>query len=343
MLSSFRKLFRPSSYISGKALQERADTIRLYLLTGAREAWPKPPIITEEDIDELPELAELRAAVAERIRLQALTMIGAWHREKPPPLPPESPISPVDDATRNQLEIERAEAVAAAQRRAFGFELRLGPSSAGAESGSGVFLDGKALPGSVVAFYPGVTFELHDIIALPDGAKFFDGNEYLMARFDRAIIDGSHQALELLPTEARAMPLSAAQRVNHPPRASAPNVLPAPVLWDKSVPAELLEFLPNVSYERSSHAQRALLLGSSTDEPPRRWNLTDVFRDSIAQSVKPAYDEEVGPVLKGLAFVATRPIEDEELFLNYRLNPANEKPSWYEPVDMDEDQRRWAK
>ena len=45
-----------------------------------------------------------------------------------------------------------------------------------------------------------------------------------------------------------------------------------------------------------------------------------------------------------VALVATRPLQDEELFLNYRLNPnaPSGLPEWYTPVDPDEDARRWA-
>ena len=109
------------------------------------------------------------------------------------------------------------------------------------------------------------------------------------------------------------------------------------------MPAELIELLPNVSYERSSTKQRNLLLSTGDDDAPsgRRWDIADVFRNSIADGLKPAVDEEGGPVLKGLAFVATRQLKDEELFLNYRLNPKNKKPDWYTPVDLEEDERRW--
>ena len=46
-------------------------------------------------------------------------------------------------------------------------------------------------------------------------------------------------------------------------------------------------------------------------------------------------------VIKGLAFVAVRQIQDEEILLNYRLNPQVQKPAWYAPVDVEEDKRRW--
>ena len=45
--------------------------------------------------------------------------------------------------------------------------------------------------------------------------------------------------------------------------------------------------------------------------------------------------------IKGLAFVAVRHIHDEEILLNYRLNPQVQKPAWYAPVDVEEDKRRW--
>lgn len=44
----------------------------------------------------------------------------------------------------------------------------------------------------------------------------------------------------------------------------------------------------------------------------------------------------------GLALVATRPLEDEEVLLNYRLSIHVEPPPWYYPVDTEEDKRRWA-
>jgi hypothetical protein len=44
----------------------------------------------------------------------------------------------------------------------------------------------------------------------------------------------------------------------------------------------------------------------------------------------------------GLALVATRPIEDEEVLMNYRLSTHVEAPAWYYPVDAAEDKRRWT-
>lgn len=47
-------------------------------------------------------------------------------------------------------------------------------------------------------------------------------------------------------------------------------------------------------------------------------------------------------VALGLALVATRPVNNEELLLNYRLSTHVARPAWYTPVDEEEDRRRWA-
>ena len=46
--------------------------------------------------------------------------------------------------------------------------------------------------------------------------------------------------------------------------------------------------------------------------------------------------------VSGLALVATRPIVDEEILLNYRLSTHVARPAWYNPVNEQEDRRRWA-
>lgn len=45
----------------------------------------------------------------------------------------------------------------------------------------------------------------------------------------------------------------------------------------------------------------------------------------------------------GMVCVARRRIKDEELFINYRLNPANPYPDWYAQPDPNEATRRWGK
>ena len=50
----------------------------------------------------------------------------------------------------------------------------------------------------------------------------------------------------------------------------------------------------------------------------------------------------LGAFVAGLALVAKRPLADEELLLDYRMNPHHPRPAWYFPVDPLADARRWA-
>ena len=360
----FRALLSPSNYATGAVLQERADLLRLYILTTARQTWPKFDPMPEDHLD-MPSHEEQRTIVDERVYMETVSLFSKWLKERPPPLPPASPKAPVSEEVRAEAAAKRAVEMTAAQRRAFGFELSVGPSSAGAGAGDGVFLSGEAAPGSVIAFFPGVTFEFHDILMLPGGTRFFQGNENLMARYDKALIDSSPTALKLLPHEALDNPLNVAHMTNHPPRGARPNVVPAPIEFNRTVPRELVAALPNVSYFYSSPKQRALLEGRSGDggkadapimttdgmqapsvqpkqqaRTSQRRGLADWFRASLADGIRPPEPDDGRP-LKGIALVATQPLKDQELFLNYRLNPQNENPEWYVPVDLDEVKRRW--
>lgn len=67
-----------------------------------------------------------------------------------------------------------------------------------------------------------------------------------------------------------------------------------------------------------------------------------MYQEQTQQETQdPAQQPVKATAIKGIAFVATRELQDEELLLNYRLNPQVQKPEWYIPVDIEEDKRRW--
>ena len=70
------------------------------------------------------------------------------------------------------------------------------------------------------------------------------------------------------------------------------------------------------------------------------------MRAYIPNAIIPKEGQEIEAsaekVVPGLALVATRPLEDEEVLLNYRLSTHVDAPPWYYPVDANEDKRRWA-
>ena len=236
--------FRSENFARGAALQERADLFRLFLLAKANETWPKVTVTTLEQIRELaPTLKDQRNAVLEHVQRRSLTHFERWYEERPPPLDPLDPEKPLSEERRAEVEAEYAAQVYEAQKRAFGFALRVGPSKAGPKSGRGVFVDGKVAPGSVIAFYPGVWYEPVHLFEIRGGTKHFEGNDYLMARFDKVIIDGSQKAVALVPPDAVANPLSVANLVNHPPEGRQPNVVPAALNIDTQIAPELVGLL----------------------------------------------------------------------------------------------------
>ncbi|CAD7697430.1 unnamed protein product [Ostreobium quekettii] len=154
-------------------------------------------------------------------------------------------------------------------------------------------------------------------------------NPYLFARFDGAVIDAKpwghgqlsleHAFPEAPQTEAErdlerlqgCHPLAMGHFANHPGKGMRPNVMVAPLdlSFSPTMPNKhrrLRAYIPNLTfYERGTE--------------PR------------------VSDDIMGAVL-----IALRDLRDEEVFLNYRLTPHVSRPEWYEPVDVEEEWRRWA-
>lgn len=108
-------------------------------------------------------------------------------------------------------------------------------------------------------------------------------------------------------------PLARGHLINHPGKGTAPNVLQASFTIPHTSDLDAWRrYLPNCT-STPAHA------GQEQEGPV----------------------PEAAPVL-GLALVAIQPLKDEELLLNYRLSTHVRRPSWYHPVDADEDARRWA-
>jgi hypothetical protein len=262
-LRQARQMLRPETYLRGAALQQRLDILRLYLLTEAQRSWPSIHLRSLDDVeDAAPRMHQQQRAVQSNVTGQILRMLAAWRIEQPPPLPPEAPLdatAPPDIAAalaelRDAVVAQHEAELRQAQRRSFGFGVRVVPSSAihrGVGAGAGVFVDGMARMGSVLALYPGVVFYPSDLMRLPTGTERFRGNEHLILRYDRTLLDASAASLALVPSTATGCPLAVAHRVNHPPPTAAPNVLACSVeLSAGDVPAELHALLPNVRFQQ---------------------------------------------------------------------------------------------
>ena len=169
-------------------------------------------------------------------------------------------------------------------------------------------------------------------------SNFSQDNDFqLSLRYDEILIDSSKSPAVVLDTE-RSNPWAIAHLVNHPPHpnfvsnqtiksnpksvdnkkiTSMPNCRSLPINYTEEMQLgkELKTFVPN------RYARKPLLLGSN-----EAFEHQDVF-------------------MHGMILVATRDIENEELFFDYRLNEIENTthPEWYHVCDEEETKNRWAR
>ena len=225
------------------------------------------------------------------------------------------------DRSRGERLAEKQASVRQRLREAHGFDVRVSQSGAH-EAGMGVHLGGRAEMGTVVAFYAGVVVlpkYYRRMPGYPD--QVTDLNDYLIARYDQSIVDGKDwKAPEGVdrPTmnvryadgddeagldAARVLnPLAVGHYVNH----GTPNVLGYAYNFPVDTPRELHPYIPN------------RYLGA------------------------PGMFDPVKCLIRSYVLLTTRPVQDEELFLDYRYNPKATYPDWYVPVDEEESIRRWG-
>eukprot|EP01036_Dinobryon_divergens_P022981 gene22981-31288_t len=173
-------------------------------------------------------------------------------------------------------------------------------------------IDAIIVPGTVVAFFPGLVYTRADLRRTGAVDNLFpDNNLMLMSRYDGTVID-SRKA-----NQTPSNPLSHAHRVNHCGNDNVPNVLPVAVDWEedfffqKGFPKELRRFIPNHYAKPPSFFRRLL-----------SWNFS----------------------MKGVVLMSTRPLRHgDELLMDYRLNPTLEDlPPWYRSYDAEESRMRWG-
>lgn len=199
-----------------------------------------------------------------------------------------------------------------------------------AGAGNGVWMQGKAEVGQVVALFPGLLYKSTEIRDIPDYPNFGSGSDFLMSWYDGCVLDSrawtsfckgtiheynakrkrTHSAngtylvdREWFTVESKHNNYALGHMVNHPPKGVSPNVLPAPLRW-KISQREISDKI--VPWQTFSGEQ-------SEDD------------------------------IRGFVLVAMNNIDNEELYVNYRLNPnvLGGLPKWYHPVNDMEDVRRW--
>ncbi|XP_073134876.1 uncharacterized protein [Henckelia pumila] len=262
----------------------------------------------------------------------------------------------------------RRNEVSAKLKDLIGYTLAVKPSHIQhKDAGQGLFVDGEAGVGAVIAFYPGVAYSPAYYRYIPGYPRVDLQNPYLITRYDGTVINaqpwgaggetreiwdstsasvprsdseggvtGSDRLWKLLnkPLDGtrlggiaevleRRNPLAFAHFANHPAKDVTPNAMVCSYdfqLTEKN----MRTYIPNVSF-------------GNGDEVRMRKFGTFWFK-----SLKSSNIISNVPILKSLVLVATKGISNEEVLLNYRLSNLKNRPSWYSPVDEDEDRRRWS-
>ncbi|KAL3510630.1 hypothetical protein ACH5RR_030031 [Cinchona calisaya] len=238
------------------------------------------------------------------------------------------------------------------------------------DAGNGLFLNGEPDVGAVIAFYPGVVYSPAYYQYITGYPRVDAQNSYLITRYDGTIINaqpwgaggesdvlwngsgisdsgsnvegvqqGSDRMWKLLskPLDGSSLmikgdilkrrnPLAFAHYANHPAKDMVPNVMVCPYdfpLTEKNMRA----YIPNI------------LFGNGEEVSMKR------IGSFWFKSWKSGSRVSDVPILRTLVLVATIVLCDEELLLNYRLSNSKRWPSWYTPVDDEEDEedrRRWT-
>ncbi|XP_057962974.1 uncharacterized protein LOC131154304 [Malania oleifera] len=249
-----------------------------------------------------------------------------------------------------------------------GYTLCLKPSQIPhRDAGQGLFLNGEAGVGAVVALYPGVIYSPAYYRYIPGYPRVDVHNPYLITRYDGILINaqpwgpggearevwggltmsqgspnmegvekGSDRLWKLL-----SKPLNSTQQGKGGDILERRN--PLALAHFANHPGK--DMLPNVmvcpyDFPLTEEGIRPyipnILFGDEEEVKMKRFG-SFWFRSGRSSDSMPDV-----PVLKTIVLVATRALHDEEILLNYRLSNSKRWPAWYTPVDEEEDRRRWG-
>ncbi|GAB4850621.1 hypothetical protein Ancab_029930 [Ancistrocladus abbreviatus] len=236
------------------------------------------------------------------------------------------------------------------------------------DAGLGLFLEGEADVGAVIATYPGIIYSPAHYRYIPGYPRIDAYNPYLITRYDGTVInaqpwgtgsdtcefwdgicgpqvspavDGSAETGSDKLWKMLSKPLESTQGGNSGEILERRN--PLAFAHFANHPAK--GTLPNVmvcpyDFPLSEKDMRTyipnVIFGNEEGLKMKRYGS---FWFKSWGSAEGGSDS---PILKSLVIVATRAICNEEIYLNYRLSNSKRRPEWYTPVDEEEDKRRWG-
>jgi hypothetical protein len=362
---------------TGREAQLRLDTARLFILISPSYASSIPPDASSITLDDMPSFKEQAASVANHVGQAACSLVLSVGSAADGSGASRFQMTAADGSCYKEPAAVPA-AFSARRMRTRGsgvrniadkrdFRLRVAPSSIPG-AGLGVFVDGTADAGSLITIYPGRMYRPCDVRFMPDFPDVSKNNEYLMWRYDGIIVDGNSPSVaSLLAAQQDDTDINSyacGQFVNHPPRGGGANALQYVLDINlDTLPPRFHRLVPNEPWQertlvdpRMMHDEIDVHGDSAVTSRRPAWTLgfmdramrsleDAVIRQRVASSALLGLGRQQArrAVRNSLAIVATRPIADEEVFINYRFNPESPAlPDWYEDCDSEESRRRWS-
>jgi hypothetical protein len=171
-------------------------------------------------------------------------------------------------------------------------------------AGRGLFVDGSAHAGSLVAFQPGDVWVKEYLVK--GGQDLNDHFEHdddiqISIRFDDHVIDSRNCPVTVLSQDESSNPWALGNMINHPPQDTAPNCQSTQLNFTESMNlGNLMRYIPN-TYARQPTWQT-------------------LFFDSLEPTI-----------MHSLCLIAMRNVSNEELLYDYRIQ-STDPPNWYSIV-----------
>uniref|UniRef100_A0A2N9ET24 SET domain-containing protein n=1 Tax=Fagus sylvatica TaxID=28930 RepID=A0A2N9ET24_FAGSY len=271
---------------------------------------------------------------------------------------------PVVPETRPLKRVELSERL----KDLIGYKLDIKPSQIPhKEAGQGLYLDGEADVGTVVALYPGVIYSPAYYRYIPGYPRVNAQNTYLITRYDGTVINAQPWGLG---GETREVWNGLSMAEFKPDMQGVEKgsdrfwkLLNSPMVGTQAgLSSDILERRNPLAFAHYAN-HPANSTGPNVMVCPYDFPLAEKDMRAYIPNILFGNAEEVKmkrfgsfwfklgssgnggssvPVLKTLVLVATRALNNEEVLLNYRLSNSKRRPAWYTPVDEEEDRRRWS-
>ena len=209
----------------------------------------------------------------------------------------------------------------------------------------GVYINGTAMAGAVVGFFPGVTYLRDRVHAGDFNSRMIERggkSDYVYMRPDRSLIDGSQRVGKLNP-------FALGHLIRHPSQKLEGEL--AKLIAHPNVMTFTFDFPLKDGQEEIglTHNGEIIHQGDVDDSAS---NMFDFFPKELRPYIPNAYATTPGMLApqsskenfaQGAVIVALRDLKDgEELFCDYRLNPKIVLPEWYCSVNEETNEKFWG-